>query len=244
MRTAFRIVAGAAGTLALVFSVPFAIASFFDEEQDIHLVHNLGGLAVYGAILGIGLLALSARPERSVAIFQGLALASVGALIGGLRAGDLVQSVWFGPAVIILILFGLFPERTDLLKVGRPRPAFLVLVVLAAVPLVAYALTQARLQSEGLAANPHVDLHHYGGMAVGALMLLLFAVAPALGASGWRLAAWIAGVSMAVIAVGSLVYADHESALDATWAWLGLGWAVAFVAVERFESRRENVRGA
>jgi hypothetical protein len=115
-----------------------------------------------------------------------------------------------------------------------------VLVALAAVPLVAYSLTQARLQSEGSPLNPHVDLHHYGAMAAGSLMLLGFSAAPALGAIGWRTAAWLAGVAMAIIAVGSLAYGDHESALDATWAWLALGWAVAFVGIAQVASRREE----
>ena len=73
---------------------------------------------------------------------------------------------------------------------------------------------------------------------VGSLMLLLFAVAPALGAAGWRLAAWMVGISMAIIAVGSLAYADHVSALDTQWAWLALAWAVAYVGVAEVAARR------
>ena len=86
------------GVLAFGLSVPFAIGSFFDEEQDIHLVHNLWpGSPVYGVILGVGLLAVAARPERTIAVFQGLALAAVGALIGGVMSGDLVEGAWFAP---------------------------------------------------------------------------------------------------------------------------------------------------
>jgi hypothetical protein len=240
VRTAFRIVAGLFGALALVFSLPFAVLSFFDEEEKIHLVHNLGGLAVYGVILGVGLLALAARPEGNVATFQGLALAAVGALVGGVVAGDLVEGLWFVPAVLVLILFALYPGRGSLVRPGRAQVGLMVLVAAATVPLVAYALTQAGLQSDGSPVNPHVDLHHYSGMAAGALMLLLFAIAPALGARGWRLAAWLAGVAMAIIAVGSLAYGDRESALEATWAWLALGWAVAFVGVAELSERRDR----
>ena len=241
MRTAFRIVAGVLGAFALVASVPFAIMSFFDDEQDIHLIHNLSGAAVYGVILGVGLLLLAARPERNPATFQGLASASVGALIGGLLAGDVIEGAWFVPAVTVLILFALYPDRPALVRPGTPKPVLALLVVAVAVPLVAYVLTQARLQSEGSPVNPHVDLHHYGGMAAGALMLLLFAVAPALGARGWRAAGWLAAIAMAIISVGSLAYGDHESALDATWAWLALAWAVAFAGAAQFSGDRERV---
>ncbi len=244
MRTAFRIVAGLLGVIALVLSVPFAIASFFDAEQDIHLFHNVAGTVVYGGILGVGFLLLAGRPEGNVATFQGMALASIGALVGGILAGDLVESAWFAPVLVVLIVVALYPGRADLVRVGRPQVGLVVLVLAAAAPLIAYALTQARLQSEGVPGNPHVDMHHYGAMAVTALMLLLFAVGPTLGARGWRLAAWLAGVAMAIVAITSLAYGDHESALDATWAWLALGWSMAFVAVAQLAGRRERVEAA
>ena len=44
--------------------------------------------------------------------------------------------------------------------------------------------------------------HHYGGQAVGSLIIVLFAVAPVLGAAGSRVAAWLVGIPMAIIAVG------------------------------------------
>ncbi|HKE54603.1 MAG TPA: hypothetical protein VKC55_07525 [Actinomycetota bacterium] len=240
MRLAFRIVAGVFGVFVLGTSIPFAIGSFVDDAQDIHLIHNLSGAAVYGVLLGVGLVALAARPEGYVAILQGLVLASVGALIGGLLAGDLIEGFWFIVPVFVLILIALDPARTALTSVGTVNPPVLVLVVAAAIPLVAYALTQASLQANGSPLDPHVEAHHYGGQAVGSLLLLLFAVAPALGAAGWRLAAWLVGVSMATIALGSLAYADHVSALDSPWAWLALAWAIAYVAVAEASVRRRQ----
>ena len=130
-----------------------------------------------------------------------------------------------------MVLFALYPDRGSLLRIGRRRIGFLLLVLLAAIPLVAYALTHARLQSEGLVSDPHVELHHYSGQAAGSLMLLLFAVAPGLGAVGWRLAAWLAGAAMAILGIGSIAYPDHVSAFDTAWAWLALAWGVAFLAL-------------
>ena len=240
MRLAFRIVAGVFGVFTLGTSIPFAIGSFVDESQDIHLIHNLSGAAVYGAILGVGLIALAVRPEDNVAVLQGVALAAVGALIGGLLAGDLIEGFWFIVPVVILILIALYPARAALGRVGIINLGLLVLVAAAAIPLIAYALTQASLQANGSPLDPHVDAHHYGGQAVGSLMVLLFAVASALGATGWRLAAWLVGTSMATIALGSLAYADHVSALDTSWAWLALAWAVAYVGVAEAAARRRQ----
>jgi hypothetical protein len=231
VRSAFRIVAGVLAAFAIVFSVPFLIGSFVVEDEEIHLFHNIGGLATYGVILGGGLVALAIAPERNVATFQGLALGSLGALVGGLLAGDVISGFWFFPALVAVILFALYPDRGSLLRVGRPRVGFFALVLLAAVPVVAYALTHARLQSEGFVSDPHVELHHYSGQAAGSLMLLLFAIAPGLGALGWRLAGWLAGAAMTILGVASIAYSDHVSAFDTLWAWLAVAWGVAFLGL-------------
>jgi hypothetical protein len=241
MRLAFRIVAGVFGVFTLGTSVPFAIGSFVDESQDLHLIHNLSGAAVYGVILGLGLLALAVRPEAYVSILQGIAFAAVGTLIGGLLAGDLVEGFWIVLPVVVLVLIALYPERAAIAKVGEIRPGLLILVAAAAVPLIAYALTQASLQANGSSLDPHVEAHHYGGQAVGSLMLLLFSVAPGLGNAGWRPAAWLAGVATAIIALASLAYGDHASALDTPWAWLALAWAIAYVSVAELSGRRARV---
>jgi len=231
MRQAFRIVAGVLAAFAIVFSVPFLIGSFVSEDQEIHLFHNIGGLAVYGVILGGGLLALAISPERNVATYQGLALGSLGALVGGLLSGDVISGFWFFPALVTVILFALHPDRRSLLRVGRQRVGFLALVLLAAIPVVAYALTHVRLQSEGFVSDPHVELHHYSGQAAGSMMMLLFAIAPGLGAVGWRLAAWLAGAAMAILGLGSIAYPDHVSTFDTLWAWLALAWGLAFIVL-------------
>jgi MFS family permease len=239
VRSAFRIVAGAVGAFAIVSSVPFFIGSYVSEDQEIHLFHNVGGLAVYGVIIGGGLVALALSPERNVATFQGLALGSLGALAGGLLSGDVISGFWFFPALVALILCALYPDRRSLLRVGRRRVGFLALVLLAAVPIVAYALTHARLQSEGFVADPHVELHHYSGQAAGSLMLLLFAVAPGLGAVGWRLAARLAGAAVTILGAASLAYPDRASAFDPVWAWLAVAWGVTFLGLTWLGTRAQ-----
>jgi hypothetical protein len=45
---------------------------------------------------------------------------------------------------------------------------------------------------------------------------------------------------MATIALGSLAYGDHASALDPPWAWLALAWAIAYVGVAEVTARRRR----
>ena len=107
--------------------------------------------------------------------------------------------------------------------------AFLGLVAL--VPAVAYALTQAELQRNGLTSDPHVDFHHYSGMASYALSLPLAAFAASLRVPGRRIAVWIVGVTGAGLGLGSLLLSDYPGAFETVWAWLTLAWGVALVAV-------------
>jgi hypothetical protein len=45
---------------------------------------------------------------------------------------------------------------------------------------------------------------------------------------------------MAIVATGSLIYSDHASALDSSWAWLALVWAVAYVGLAEVGVRRHQ----
>jgi hypothetical protein len=107
----------------------------------------------------------------------------------------------------------------------------------AVVPSVAFALTQAELQRNGVASDPHVEFHHYSSMASYALSLSLAAFAAALLLPGRRVAGWIVGVTGAGLGLASLVLSDYPGAFRTVWAWLTLAWGVALVAVAQL--RRE-----
>jgi hypothetical protein len=105
------------------------------------------------------------------------------------------------------------------------------------VPAVAFALTQAELQRNGFVSDPHVEFHHYSGMASYALSLPLAAFAAALRVPGRRIAVWIVGVTGAGLGLGSLLLSDYPGAFETVWAWLTLAWGFALVAVAQL--RRE-----
>jgi hypothetical protein len=114
-----------------------------------------------------------------------------------------------------------------------------ILALLALAPAVAFALTQAELQRNGLAADPHVEFHHYSGMASYALAIPLAAFAASLRVPGRRAGAWIAGLTAAGLGISSLALSDHVGAFDMLWAWLALALGVAVVALAELDRRRE-----
>ena len=112
------------------------------------------------------------------------------------------------------------------------------------VPSVAFALTQAELQRNGVASDPHVEFHHYSAMASYALSLPLAAFAAALRLPGRTIAGWIVGVTGAGLGLASLVLSDYPGAFDPLWAWLTLGWGLAIIAVAQLGGRRETLVAA
>jgi hypothetical protein len=230
MRKAFRIVAGVFGILGVLFSVPFAVISFFDDAQEIHELHNLAFVPLYGVLLGVALLVAAWRPEENESAFLVAVASGVAGAIAGLVSGDFVSGLWFTAPISIAILWWLHPSRSRLLRPdGAHRPTAAPAVV-ALVPAIAFFLTQSELQRTGAAGNEHWELHHYSGMAALALALPLCAAAASLETSGRTLGAWLVGVSAALIAVASLVLSDHDGAFDPLWAWLALAWGVALLA--------------
>jgi hypothetical protein len=103
--------------------------------------------------------------------------------------------------------------------------------VAALVPAIAFMLTQAALQRNGLPGDPHWDFHHYSGMGAAALALPLCGLAASLRTSGRTFGAWLAGASGVLLGAGSLLLSDHVGAFEPVWAWLTLTWGVAVIAL-------------
>jgi len=235
----FRVVAGLFAFITALFSVLFVIQTITDDTKKVHTVHNYSGLCAYVAILAAGLALAAWRPERMIAPFQAAAAASIAMVIAGLLGADLVEGSYLVPLVVVVVLWLLHPARSAVLRIGTPRVAMLVLTVAAAVPSVAYALTQAALERNALPGDPHTEFHHYSGMAATVLMLTAAALVASLGSAGSRVVAWLAGLGMALLGLISVVYPDHTSALASPWSWLVVAWGVVFVAVAEAWARME-----
>lgn len=237
MRKAFRIVAGVFGVLGIVFSVPFAVISFFDDAQEIHELHNLAFVPLYGLLLGVALLLAAWRPEENASAFLVAVASGVAGAIAGLVSGDFVSGFWFSAPITIAILWWLHPSRSSLLRPDGVHWPTAALAVVALVPAVASFLTQSELQRTGVAGDEHWELHHYSGMAALALALPLCAAAACLRATGRSSGASLVGLSAVVVAVASLALSDHVGAFDPLWAWLALAWGLALVGLARVPTR-------
>lgn len=236
-RLAFRIVASVLGVFTLAFTVPFAATSFTDDTAAIHRLHNLAGVFGFGVMLGGSLLLCAWRPWSIGAFWVAIASGLAGS-VAGVLSGDFLSGAWFSAPVAIAILFALHPARRAVLRIDGVDLPTLVLGILALVPAVAFALTQAELQRNGVEADPHVEFHHYSGMAFYALGVPLSGLAASLRVTGRRLGARIAGASGAGLGLASLLLSDHVGAFDALWAWLALAWGVAMVALAELERGR------
>jgi hypothetical protein len=236
VRRAFRIVAGTLGIATIGFSLPFAVGAFFSDADRIHRLHFVAGVFASGLLLGGSLLIFAWRPE-SIGPFWVAASTGVASTIAGLISGDFISGLWFIAPISLVILIALHPERRSLFAINGVDAATAVLAALAVVPSVAFALTQAELQRNGFASDPHVEFHHYSGMASYALSLPLAAVAAALLVPGRRIAGWIVGATGAGLGLASLLLSDYPGAFDPVWAWPTLAWGVALVAVAQL--RRE-----
>jgi hypothetical protein len=228
MRRAFPIVAGVLGVAAIGLSLPFSITSFIDDAESIHRLHFLAGVVASGLLLGGSLLICAWRPEW-IGPFWVAVATGVASTIAGLISGDFISGGWFTAPISLVILIALHPARSSLLRIDGVDVATAVLGLVALVPAVAYVLTQAELQRNGITSDPHVELHHYSGMASYALSLPLAALAAALRLPGRRIAVWIVGVTGAGLGLASLLLSDYVGAFDPLWAWLALAWGAVFV---------------
>ena len=239
-RTAFRwttIVLGVAlgiGTFALVGLVS---AWFVGGEREIHRVHDLAWGALGGLLLALPMILQGWSPERRVALMQQIVLASVAVTVAGLLSDNLIMLVTLA---IAALLIWLHPARGSLLARGPLHPGLAALAVVAAVPLVVYALGQteiARACPPG-DIDPHCQELHWTMMSALALGIPLVGLGAALRAPGWRMVARIVAGAALVLGLASLVFPEHVSALDTAWAAVTIAGALAYAGMAEWAGRR------
>jgi fucose 4-O-acetylase-like acetyltransferase len=229
---AFRGVSAALAVLLVGLTVPFAIVAVVSDDpmQTIHRFHTTGG-AVPSVVLAAALFVLVWRPN-AVAAMQVFVAGAIVAVLVGLLAGDLVSGLLFVGVVLAAIVLALYPYRRDVWKTWSPRLALLGVAVVAAVPAVAYALTQAALQRHALPGDPHGDAHHYSGVATAALSLPATVLVAAIGGRGWRPVTWIGAAAFALFGLFGLIFSGYASAPAVGWSWacVAAGVVIAVLA--------------
>jgi hypothetical protein len=215
-----------------MFGIGIIVGWFDTEMHGIHRVHNIGFGILSGVLLTTALVVLARRPQRNVSAFYqvvavalAIMLAGVFSELGGLVAGG------FGVLVVAGILLALHPSRAAVLHAPRDLDvSLLAVVVIGAVPLVAFALTMARLQRTGPPHDPHVSMSHWGFMAAMAFALVLCGALASLRLPGWRVSAWTAGIGIAVYGVASIVFHHFPGGVGPYPGSRGIGWGLVAIA--------------
>jgi hypothetical protein len=212
-------------------------------------VHGVAGPVTdlgYGALVGIiqtmGVLLQLRAPEGKIAGVQQTALVVPALLIGSVVASD-SQNVL--PALVLVpalgILLALHPARGEFLRRGAGlSPKLLVITVLGAIPLCAYALDMGA-EARDLAGPPH-HVQRLSTMAALAIAIVLVALLAALRTHGWRIPAWSAGMAAIVFGLASIVFPDQRGAEGRGWGGVAIAGGVLFIVVAEFERRRERPR--
>lgn len=237
-RGAFALALVLAGLMTVLFLLELFSLLVFGWTADtaaelgIHRLHVMS-IATVVAVFVVGLLVQAYRPRERVASLWGAFLVILVA-----SAGTVAYGVGRPEEVLpFLVLTGIalvaHPAGRAVLRRGASfSPTLLALVVVAAVPLLAFAANQYALS--GNAADPHAADGHYVMMAALAVAPLAYGFVAALGFAGWRLAAWLAALPMAYYGLMAVSFLDQTGSVGTMWGAAAIVWAVAFVAVAEY----------
>jgi hypothetical protein len=245
-RLAFRVAVQLTVALAALFAsmvvlmnvMPgFMNMTHFTEEH--HRIHDLTFSLLNGTVV-VGMLAQLRSPTRSVA-GQLMALVPFAALLlaVALTNGWVLSPPWLilGASTVVSTMFHPAGDPLRWFRGARPDRAMLVLVSLAAVPLLRYAWTNIGLQRVG--PTDHALAGHYGYMAAFTFTVIAVGVLASLRPAGWRLAAWVTGFLPVVLGAASFIYYPHaDSSLEPVWAAAAILWGAAFVATAELGRRK------
>lgn len=211
-----------------------------------HRVHDLTfGFLFLPAVVGI--LAQFRRPSKNVASQLMALIPSVALLLTLLvtfvltNNTGVLQPPWVTVMAAALIATVLHPAGREFfrsLRVERANRAMLALVIVAAVPLLAFASTNIGLQ--GTVTDAHAGLGHYGFMGAFSFTVIGIGLLASLRPDGWRLTAWVAGLLPAMLGVTSMIYPEPSSSLSLGWALAAIAWGVGFVAAAEFTGDAER----
>jgi hypothetical protein len=241
---AFRIVGWLLGVATIGLSIPFVIIAFVtdDPAQTVHRFHVVG--TFFGVVLiGVFSIVFVMRPDW-IAAWHVLVAQALAYLFGGLMGGDLISGFWITGAVGLVLLGVLAPDRRSLLRLpGQPSVALLTYALLCAIAAWIYAVANAELQRRGSPTDPHVELHHWSGVAVAALAIAGAALAASLRGTGWLVASGVTAVAAVGFGLSGLIFSEDPGAPNEAWSWLAVAAGIGFWLLSRIESAREAPSG-
>ena len=221
----------------------FIVTAFGDVgELATHEIHMFAQSVLAWTVIA-AILANLRRPERQVGAAWTYGLATVLMFTSVLALADLpaevVPIVTSATAVAILAFFA-HPStlRAKVTPTTRPSATLAGIVLVGAVPLVAYAVGQLAIHSSSGTGDEHHQFGHWIIMAVSALIPIALGLLAAAKVSGWRVPLWASGVMVAALGVSSLGI-TAVSQLAPVWAVLAIAWGVLLIAIGEWEGRRD-----
>ncbi|MCI0438645.1 MAG: cupredoxin domain-containing protein [Chloroflexi bacterium] len=221
-----------------------AIAAMGHFGSISHRIHDLTYSFLFGVAV-VGLLAQLRTPTKNVA-GQLMVLIPWAAFVLAYALGGILINLLRPPFVPIfgglaLLAAMLHPTWRDLFSsfsVSRVNRTMLVLVIMAAVPLLVFASNNIGLQRT--ATDAHAAQSHYAYMAAFSFTVIGVGLLASLRPDGWWLPAWVAGLLPALLGIASLVYPDASSSFSLGWALAAIAWGVVFVAAAELTQDAEN----
>ena len=223
---------------------PFSQMNHFKEP--VHRVHDLTfGFLFLPSVAGI--LVQFRRPSKNIAGQLMALIPSVGLLLTLFLSSVLanntsvLQPPWVTVMAAAFFTTILHPAGREFFRsfgVARVNPVMLILVAVAAVPLVLFASTNIGIQ--GAVTDGHAAAGHYGFMAAFGFTVIGVSLLATLRPDGWRLTAWIAGLLPALLGLASLLYPEATSSLGLGWALAAIAWGALFVAAAEFPTHANS----
>ena len=240
---AFRIVGWLLGALTILPSLVYLMLSLVSDDpvERSHRFHLAGGFAGI-ALIGVFSIVFVLQPSW-LSAWHVLVAQTVAWLIGGLMGGDLFSGFYITAVLGLVLLAVLHPDPRSLLRLpGRPSIPLMIYALLGAFPAWIYAVTFAELQ-HGPAADAHVQMHHWSGVAVSALAIMGAGLATSLRGAGWQVSATATAVAAVVFGLAGLAFSEYPGAPGTGWSWLAVAAGIGFWLLSRVEAARETPTG-
>jgi hypothetical protein len=234
-RRTFRVIAVIMAVSAVAFGLFTAVGGIVSETQEIHAFHNVVVASLLLVLSAPPAIVAARAPERAAAPLAHLVVLGVAGLIT-MALGLRIDVFTLPFIVLVAVLLLLRVARGPALAPGSPSPALVVLVVVAAVPLLMYALGQAELQRTDTSSE-HAEFNHWVEVSFYAMAILSLGILAALRPTAYRLTVRSAGAALVILGGASILLQDYASAIDIPWAWAALVGGLVFIAVAEWEGR-------
>lgn len=234
-----RVIAWIMAVSALGFGLFTIVFGIISPAQEIHAIHNAVVASLLIVLSAPPAIVVARTPDRSIralVLLGAVAIASLATMALSLTLDPFTLPF----AVLVGVLWVVMPSRSGAVPAGRLSWIMLLMVAAGAVPLVLYALSHAELQRTD-SSSEHAAFFHWVETSFYAIAILLLGLLAALRPGPLRMAAWLAGLALAVLGGGSLLLGQYASAIEAPWSWAALLGGVAFIAAGAWEAQRVNL---